>query len=314
MKNKKVKIILIPSLGLMVLTMLVSCQPSKKYEYVEIVMEESILGGAELVEKDGVTILAKNDSSAYLEAYQTYCISEKVAQDIRAALGSVTTTPKDFKLINEQGNDIALFVDFVGMDSLKNGIRSRIFDRDNSLKKAVENNKQKEIENFKKTVKQDSTKIKYLKRFFYSKKDEFDPKSSVWHIPKSAPKYNNRNGLYCYFQSNDGMPSNLRFRMQYYADDWLFIKKVRFSIDGKAFEFIPYDTETDSGNGGKIWEWFDEPMGKSNTELLNALANAKSAKIKFIGRQYHKIKTISNVQIRDIKRSLELFKAMGGYY
>ena len=46
------------------------------------------------------------------------------------------------------------------------------------------------------------------------------------------------------------MPSNLRFRIQYYADDWLF-NKVQFSIDGKAYEYIPSDTERDCGYGGK---------------------------------------------------------------
>ena len=222
--------------------------------------------------------------------------------------------PTDFKLIDEQGNNVALLIDFNGIDSLKNDVRTRIFDMKNSLKETVENNKQKEIEDFKNKVQIDSAKIKELDKFFTSETDEFDPNALVWHKPKSAPKYTNRNGIYCYFQSNNGMPSNLRMRMQYHADDWLFIQKVQFSIDGNAFEFIPRDTETDSGNGGRIWEWFDEGMGKSNTELLNGLANAKSAKMKLIGRQYYKVKTITNNQIKDIKRSLDLYKAMGGTY
>lgn len=174
--------------------------------------------------------------------------------------------------------------------------------------------REEKIETFKQTATIDSAKIKELEPFFYAKKDEFDPNGLVWYKPKSAPKYTNRNGIYCYFQSNKGMPSNLRLRLQYYADDWLFFKKVQFSIDGKAYEYIPMDTETDSGNGGKIWEWFDESMGKSNTELLDALANAKSAKMKLIGDQYYDIKTINSTQIRDIKRTLDLYKAMGGEY
>lgn len=299
---------------ILLITITTSCDQSKKYEYVEIGLKESLFGGTERDEKDAVTIRAKTDSIAYLEAYQKFCISEKVSQDMKEALGSSSSVPTDFKLIDEQGNNVALLIDFRGIDSLKNDIRTRIFDMKNSLKETVENNKQKEVEDFKKTVQVDSTKIKELDKFFTSETDEFDPNALVWHKPKSAPKYTNRNGIYCYFQSNNGMPSNLRLRMQYHADDWLFIQKVQFSIDGNAFEFIPRDTETDSGNGGRIWEWFDEGMGKSNTELLNALANAKSAKMKLIGRQYYKVKTITNNQIRDIKRSLDLYKAMGGTY
>jgi len=300
-------------LVLLIIT-ITSCEQSKKYKYVEIGQKESLFGGTERDEKDAVIIRSKNDSIAYLDAYQKFCISEKVSQDMKEALGSASTTPTDFKLIDEQGNNVALLINFDKIDSLKNSVRNRIFEMKNSLKETVDNSKEKEIENFKKSVKIDSAKIKELNRYFNSKTDEFDPNALVWHKPKSAPKYTNRNGIYCYFQSNNGMPSNLRLRMQYHADDWLFIQKVQFSIDGKAFEFIPRDTETDSGNGGRIWEWFDEGMGKSNTELLNALANAKSAKMKLIGRQYYKVKTITNNQIRDIKRSLDLYKAMGGTY
>jgi len=109
------------------------------------------------------------------------------------------------------------------------------------------------------------------------------------------------------------MPSNLRFRIQYYAEDWLFFSKVQFSIDDKAYEFVPQNIETDNGSGN-IWEWFDEGVTSYEKELIYALANAKNAKMKFIGRQYYDIKTISQQQIIDIKRVLELYNALGGKY
>lgn len=159
----------------------------------------------------------------------------------------------------------------------------------------------------------DSTKIAELTPYFKIKQDEFDPKAPVWYEPKSAPQYTNRNGIYCYFRTIDNKPQNFRFRMQYYADDWLFFHKVQFSIDEKAYEYIPNDTETDSGNGGKIWEWFDDAITtSSDKELIRALANAKTARMKIIGKQYYDIKEITPSQIKDIKRSLELFEAMGG--
>jgi hypothetical protein len=110
----------------------------------------------------------------------------------------------------------------------------------------------------------------------------------------------------------DGV-SNFRLRIQYYSDDWLFIRKYQFSIDNKAYEFIPNNVETDSGNGGYIWEWCDENIHSNNDiELIKALSNAKTAKIKFIGRQYHDIKTISQKQIKGIKDAVNLYLAMGG--
>jgi hypothetical protein len=157
----------------------------------------------------------------------------------------------------------------------------------------------------------DSAKVAELKKFFRIKKDEFSNNNKVWYEPKSAPQYVNRNGVYCYFQTENDIPSNLRFRIQYYAEDWLFFRRVQFSIDGKAFEYIPLDVETDHGDGN-IWEWFDEGVTSSDKELIGALANAKRAKMKLIGRQYHKIKTITAEQILNIRRTIELFNALGG--
>jgi hypothetical protein len=295
---------------------IISCRQltEKKYEYIELEAEESLQGNIEINEKDKEIIWAKNDSIAYLKAYRKFCISEKVVQDIEEAIEYSASKPTDFKLLDEDGKDITILIDFDKIDSLKADIRSSIFDKKNTMKESINEARDKEISNFKKTAKVDSTKIKKLKPFFDTKNDEFDPRGRVWYKPKSAPRYPNRNGIYCYFQTNDGVPSNLRLKLQYHADSWLFFHKVQFSIDGKAYEFYPTDTETDSGNGGKIWEWFDEPMRKSNTDLLDALANAKNAKMKLVGEQYYKIKTISASQIRDIKRTLELYKAMGGVY
>ena len=287
---------------------------NKTYNYIEIVNEESIFGGSDIKEKDPKIIKAKNDSAAYLSAYQTFCISQKVSKDMQEAMGIIHSVPLRFKLINDKGEEISNSVFFANKEKLEKEIEDNIFSMRNSLKESFDKSKEEKIENFKQAVQIDSVKIQKLTPYFRIKKDEFDPNQLVWHIPKSAPQYVNINGIYCYFQTNSGMPSNLRFQVQYHSDEWLFFKKVQFSIDDKAFEYIPSNTETDSGNGGKIWEWFDEPVHESDKELLNALANAKSAKMKFIGSQYYDIKTISSNQIADIKRTIELYQAMGGKY
>lgn len=55
---------------LVALLSLTSCD--KSYKYVEKVSEESIFGGTDTKEKDEVIIKAKNDSTAYLEAYKKF--------------------------------------------------------------------------------------------------------------------------------------------------------------------------------------------------------------------------------------------------
>ena len=292
---------------------LASCQQLKEYEYTEIGTRESIFGGTERIENNVEIIRAENDSVAYLKAYRKFTMSEKLSKDMVEVYGDSEFQPTDFRLVDIEGHNIAL-INFDNIDSVEREIRTRIRGMKNYLKESAERNRKREITDFKNSVKIDSAKITELEPFFEAKKDEFNPDGLVWHKPKSAPKYTNRNGIYVYFQSINGMPSNLRLRLQYHSDDWLFLKKVQFSIDGKAYEFIPMNTETDSGNGGRIWEWFDEPIGKSNTELLNALSNAQSAKMRLIGRQYYDIKNLTKTQITDIQRTLDLYKAMGGDY
>lgn len=304
------------SFFVLLLTMILfeSCEHKKSYKYIEVISDESVFGGVEIKEKEPKTIMAISDSVAYLEAYQSFCISQKVNNDMKEAMGKVYSVPLKFKLIDKAGNDITNSVNFENKEKLEKEIEERIFSRSNSIKESIDRSKEEKIESFKRNAKIDSLKINELKPYFTEKKDEFDPNELIWHKPKSAPKYTNMNGIYCYFQSNKGMPSNLRFRIQYHADKWLFFSKVQFSIDGKAYEYVPENTERDSGYGGKIWEWFDEQIRESDKELINALSNAKSAKIRFIGKQYHDIKEISNNQLNDIKRTIELYQAMGGNF
>jgi hypothetical protein len=299
--------------ALLLLTIaLYSCDNNKSYKYVEVVQEESILGGTDTKEKEAKPIKAADDSSAYLEAYQYFCISTKVNKDMQTSFGKTYSVPKSFKLYNDKGVEISNSVFFADKDKREKEIEDRIFSMKNNIQESVDNAKKEKTESFKQTATVDSSKIKDLLKYFRQKKDEFSNEGKVWYKPKSSPIYTNANGIYCYFQTENGMPSNLRFRLQYYADDWLFFNKVQFSIDGKAYEYIPLNTETD--NGGGIWEWFDESVSSTDKELINALANAKSAKMKLIGRQYYDTKNISQEQINSFKRTIELYESMGGQW
>lgn len=152
--------------------------------------------------------------------------------------------------------------------------------------------------------------IKELSKHFTFKKDEFSTDGLAWVTPKDAPRDVNRNGIYCYFQTNNDRASNLRLKIQYTADDWLFIRYYIFSIDGMVFEYRPDDIETD--HKSTIWEWADNQVTMFDQSLINALMMAKSAKIRYVGKQYHKDRTITAQQLLSIKRTVQLYRAMGG--
>lgn len=277
-----------------------------KYTYIEIVKEKDIIGSNySKKEKDPITINAPSDSMAYLLAYKKFCISIKANQYVSDKIGTRYSIPYEFKLFNSKGIDISS-IDFV----TKNDKEIEILSQITSLRSTVPNYEKEE--NIINKVNIDSSKIKDLIKYFDIKHDDFSTNNKTWYTPKSAPKYTNDNGIYCYFLTIDNKPAVLRFVIQYYSDEWLFFSKVQFSIGDKAFEYIPTSTKTDSGNGGYIWEWFDEAITASDIDLLNALSNTDKAKMKFIGDKYYDIKTISPKQCLDIRRTLDLYKAMGG--
>lgn len=158
--------------------------------------------------------------------------------------------------------------------------------------------------------------IKNSSANFRIDKDEF--RDLTFIEPKSAPKYRNRNGVYCYISVNEkNIPENLRFVFQYYADDWLFIERMTFNVDGENISVYPLNKHRDCGDGGMIWEWCDEVVDThvdTNPSFIEKLSNATSVKVKLSGSDYYDTKTLSAAQIKSIKDTYELYLSLGGKF
>jgi len=140
--------------------------------------------------------------------------------------------------------------------------------------------------------------------------DEYE--KVTWYRSKLTPEYFlGTTGISLYFAVNDGNKvSNLRLSIQYYAKNWLFIKSYSFSIDGKVFNYIPLEVKRDHDRS--IWEWSDEEANKTTYEIIKAIINSKTAKIKFNGENYHNEKEIILTHKIAIKDVLDVYKALGG--
>lgn len=155
--------------------------------------------------------------------------------------------------------------------------------------------------------------IKRCSKLFRVKSDEFS--DSKWYYPVSAPKYTNQNGCYCYFSFSGSSSINFRFRFQYYDEDWLFIQKLIFNIDGDNVTIRP-NFERD--NSTMIWEWCDVRITKSDDatgvdeKFIKKLMSAKSVKVKVDGQHYYDTRTLTSQQIKAIKDSYDYFIALGG--
>lgn len=90
-----------------VLLLLAAC--NKRYTYVEIIREQQIFGGTRVATKEEVKIRARNDTAAYIEAYEKFCISQAVYIGMKERYGmpELQDVPLGFRLYNSKGKDIS---------------------------------------------------------------------------------------------------------------------------------------------------------------------------------------------------------------
>jgi len=285
--------------------LLISCDSLTKKNYTLLIhsKQKGILGIGMEYKTDSTVSEYESDSAAYYYGKMRYEIGVAFEKELK--LGKEYY---DFEVLNEQREDIKYKLSAESIAEMD----KRAIEAAKNSGKDLKSNLNKPKENQK--VIDETPQIKELKKKFRIKKDEFDDSNIVWYKPISSPNFVNRNGFFCYFGTENGRPIALRIVHQYYADDWLFIRKYKFSIDGNAYSYSPIDVKTDNGDGGMIWEWSDEVVDSDIKEMLNALINSKSAKIRLEGRQYYDTKSITSSQIKSIKETIELYKLMGGDY
>lgn len=144
------------------------------------------------------------------------------------------------------------------------------------------------------------------------KLDEFS--GTTWYRDKTSPIYTDVNGFFLYFgKENEGKPW-LRMRIQYTADDWLFIKSYKIKVDDKTYTISENrygEIEKDNG-GGEIWEWLDRNVSQSEMEMLYAMANGKDVVIRHVGRQYHNDRKLTSKEKKAILNVIDAYHALGG--
>jgi len=116
--------------------------------------------------------------------------------------------------------------------------------------------------------------------------------------------------LYFSIPFNSTKAESLRFTIGYEDDDWLFIKKATFLIDGKQYE-VYGDFERDSGNGN-VYEWIDKEVTGNILVLLKAIMSGNTIKVRFTGGQYYSDVSVNEEQKAALKNIYNLYKQKGG--
>lgn len=186
----------------------------------------------------------------------------------------------------------------------KNVLEAELVKQEEESKKQREK-EQKEISDKQKKL---EARLNRLEKNFRIKKDEVEGNSFLTH--KAFPAYtNSRSSIFPYI-GKSGNYRWLRVQIQYVSNDWLFVEKLIFSIDGDRTvkEFNHFDWNRDNGSGD-IWEWIDFSGDLEMQALLEKIANSKKAILRFEGRQYYKDLTISPTDKKAILETLEYYRA-----
>lgn len=137
---------------------------------------------------------------------------------------------------------------------------------------------------------------------FRAKKDEFNDLTFYTH--KKAPRYTSTNFIYPYI-GKKGDYFYLRLQLQYASNDWLFINKAIFLVDGKKYEL----TGTwDRDNNTRIWEWNDIAVDDDILFMLKDISNSKKTKVRYVGSQYHKDRVLTSKEKMIIKQTIDIYQ------
>lgn len=138
-----------------------------------------------------------------------------------------------------------------------------------------------------------------------AEKDEF--KGTTFYTDKSNTRF--RNSVYIYIGHSYGEPF-LRFKTEFTADSWLFVRNITFLVDGRKFEFFPEKVERD--NDTDIYEWTDDLVDENTHEIIAAILNGKQVKMRYNGDQYYHDRVVSQKEITAMRRVASAYFALGG--
>jgi hypothetical protein len=139
-----------------------------------------------------------------------------------------------------------------------------------------------------------------------TKRDDF--RAITWYKRSEGSGLGKRVELY--FGIPDQGAPTLRFRIQYTADDWLFVRSYLIKVGERTIPMIPRDVQTDHA-GGTIWEWSDDPAGDF-PDLIRALAECQTFQLRYKGSKYVHDEEFTNYTTDPLRDVIAAYRLKGG--
>lgn len=97
----------------------------KDYKYVETSMR-TYMQDIVSTEQKPISIKAKSDSAAYINAYINFCLARKNYNEEFQKSGTMAGKPLSFKLLNEKSVDITESLNFMNRKQIEKNIEKRV--------------------------------------------------------------------------------------------------------------------------------------------------------------------------------------------
>lgn len=135
----------------------------------------------------------------------------------------------------------------------------------------------------------------------------------TWYYDKSTTKYVNTNNAHLYIGVKEGEDPFLRFKIQYAADEWLFIEQYIFRSGNDKYTITPGFSGVDRDNdAGGIWEWYDATPSADDLDMIRKIIASDKAILRYSGQQYYDDRTITSAEKKAFKNILDAYEALGG--
>jgi hypothetical protein len=127
----------------------------------------------------------------------------------------------------------------------------------------------------------------------------------TFYSDPTSPISHNTNNFKLYISKPDDGDAILRFAVSYAGNDWLFVQKYIFNIDGKNYEVVPDEIKKD--NTDTVWEWSDDPITNDWATIATLFAHSKVTTIRYVGKQYYHDRTVTDTEKKAIDNVLNAY-------
>lgn len=141
--------------------------------------------------------------------------------------------------------------------------------------------------------------------------EERDKMEKISFYSASKPVYS-RSGIDAYVSLPDNTLPLLRMKPIYFGDNWIFYESIKIMVDDViVYEraFKRSDIVRDN-SAGSVWETADFVAKESELGVLKAIANSKSATIRFSGTERRHDHEVTSKERKNIRRILDAYEKL----